>query len=244
MKGQVICMSSISDNYCIAHFKNKKLANFINNLIVEESEDEEWIITSEDDEFVHLGKPDNGPDYGSYYSISKSKFDRENVRLDNVYVETHKYHYIDLAKAFGLRNTLFGQKGDKRLTKKEALGIIKALNHGGYGYMMSLEKGRITKNCERSLRLESGSAKTDEKGITTVYFSSFGCGTALAVLKAASSKFPKTRIVVESHDEEWDSAEGGYMSHTIYVVKNGQYKEADNKYESYYDDDETYGEED
>ncbi len=242
MKGQVICMSSMSDNYCIATFKNQKLAKFLNDLIVTETEEEEWLITSEDEDFIHLGKPYNGPDFAAFSTINKSRFVKENVRPNNVYVEVHNYHYIDLAKALGLRDTLYGQKGDKRLTKKEALKIIKAQNHGGFGYMMSLDKGRITKNCERSLRLESASVKTDEKGITTVYFSSFECGTALAILKAVSLKFPKTRIVVESHDEEWDSAEGGYMSHVTYAVKNGEYKQVDDKYESYYDEDETYGE--
>lgn len=242
MKGQVICMSSFSADYCIVTFKNQKLAKFLNDLIITETKEEEWLITSEDENFIYLGKSYNSLDFDDFNPIDKSRFIKENVRPNNVYVEVNNYHYIDLAKALGLRDTLYGQKGDKRLTKKEAFKIYKAQNYNRLGYIVPLEKGRITKNCERSLRLESVRVKTDEKGITTVHFGSSNCDTALAILKAASLKFPKTLIVVESHDEEWDSVEGGYMYHDIYTVKNGEYKQVDVKWESYDDDDETYGE--
>lgn len=225
-------MSSSEGGYVSAKFKNKKLAQLINNYLVIEKDEEEWVITSEDESFIYLGKPYNNMDFAAFQTINKSRVKKENLRPNNVYVETHTRSYFDLAKLLGIRDTCLGQKGDKTLTKKEALEIIKALNHGNFGFFMPLGKGRLSKNTEKWLRLSDAYVDTDEKGITTIGFGSERTGEALAVLIALSKKFPKTRIELEDYYDYYSSREPSWMHRYRYVVKNGNYKQVEDTYES------------
>lgn len=235
-------MSGGWGDHCIAKFKNQKLVKFIDKYVVTEIREEEWLITSEDEEFVNLGKPDNTEEYGSYYSINKTKFNKDNVRNGNVYVEIHKRTFVDLAKLFGYRNVCMGQKGDKRLTKKEARKIVRTFNYGKHYF--PVEKGRMTERHERDVRLLSVYIRTDEKGYTTIGFDAFSLGEALAVLRTLSSRFPKTKITLEEEHEYWDREEYS-LNRDTYVVKNGKSEHVDSisKYEDYTNYDENNGEE-
>ena len=225
---------SYSEGYCIAKFKNQKLRKYLNTCVVTETKKEEWVITSEDETFIYLGKPYNCEDFVAFSSINKKALKKENVKDGNIYVEVHKYTFIDLAKLYGIRNVCLGQKGDRRLTRKEAAQIVDSFNHGGFRDFTPLSKGKLTKGAERSIRLISAYFDSDEKGVTTIHFDSDGCEEALAALMAASLKFPKARILVETHDEDLDTV-SFYMTHTTFAVKNGKYDEVYSKHESYYD---------
>ena len=236
-------MSGGWGDHCIATFKNQQMVKSINKYLVTEIEEEEWLITSEDEDFINLGKPDNNDEYGSYYSINKAEFNKDNVRNGNVYVEIHKRTFIDLAKLFGQRNVCMGQKGDKRLTKKEARKIVRTFEYGKHYF--PVQKGKMTEHDEKYIRLLSAYIRTNEKGYTTISFDSFCSGEALAVLRALSSKFPKTKITLEEEHEYWDREEYS-LSRDTYVVKNGKSEHVDSvsEYEDYTDYDESNGEED
>lgn len=237
-------MGGYYEDYCLAKFKNQKLRKYLNACVVTETEEEEWVIMSEDETSIYLGKPDkdedededNDEDFAEFYNINKRTFKKENVKDGNIYVEVHKYTFIDLAKLYGIRNVCLGQKGDRRLTRKEVAQIVDSFNHDGSRTFMPLSKGKLTKNIERKIRLIRANFDIDEKGVTTIHFEdSFCYSEALAALMAASLKFPKARILVETHNEELDT-ERFYLTHTTFAVKNGKYDEVDSKYyESYYD---------
>ena len=229
-------MSSSSCNYCKATFKNKKLNKFLNSLVVTETSTEEWLVLSEDTSWYALGFPEDGMNGEPHYFIGKPLAKPENLKPNNRYVETYTTSYFDVAKLLGIRNVCFGQKGDKRLNKKELKTISEFFKRGGV--LMFLDKGKTTKTQEKLIRLINACSWCDEKGKTTISFNTIGSSAALPFIIALSSKFPKTRIELEDYEDEWDSREGYFMSQVITVIKNGKDKIIVNKSESehYYDD--------
>ena len=225
-------MSGGWGDHCIATFKNKRLTKYLSRFIAVETYEEEWDEQPD---------PENSCTVCTYLG-RKGENNKRRSWAKNIVVRTINLTYIDLAKLYGFRKTCLWEKGDKRLTKKEAKKIVRTFNYGKHYFPVG--KGRLTAVDEKYIRLVSAYFHTDDDGITTISFDEFAIGEALSVLRVASLKFPKTKIKLEELHEYWDSEE--YSKNAVYYeIKNGESKCVDHisEYEDYTDHDEIEGEE-
>lgn len=194
-----------------ATFKNKKLAAFLNNIIVNEVEE-------------------YGEKCYPYIDEDEHQDDDYNSEPIKTIVKKRVHNYFDLAYLFGIRNSVYGQKGDKRLTKKE-VDIVRTTLESDNGYSKTLPKGRLTSEDEKSIRVMGIVVETNQKGKTAIYFSPFASlDGILSVLMAISKHSPKTHIKFEQEYEDWDY-EGCAIMYDLFVIKNGQYKHVISKSE-------------